>query len=220
MMESEVLMSAPLDTLSPRTEYVTEALTTTLHQRRERLNRDLVELSAQSSVLAEAAQRIIATLGAGNKVLIAGNGGSASEAQHFAAELVGRFKRDRSPFAAVALCTDTAVLTAVANDYGYEEVFARQVVAFGRPGDLLITISTSGESENLLRAAAAGHRCGVAVLAITGARYSRLAREADLALQLPDTDTALVQELQMIVTHLLCELVESELCCVDGGTPA
>ncbi len=146
-----------------------------------------------------------------NKVLVAGNGGSAAEAQHFAAELVGRFKRERAPYAVLSLTTDTSILTAVANDYGYADVFARQVLAFGQSGDLLIAFSTSGESENLLRAAVAGHQSRMTVIAITGDRPNRLDRLADVTVRVPVVDTAVAQELHMIVTHILCDIAESEL---------
>jgi D-sedoheptulose 7-phosphate isomerase len=171
----------------------------------------LGQLALRAPVLADVAAGLIEALRGGRQVLVAGNGGSAAETQHFVAELVGRFRRERRPYAVVALTADTAILTAVANDYGYEEVFARQVRALGRPGDVLLLFSTSGESENLVRAATAGHQAGMTTVAITGDRPNRLARLADLAVQVPATDTALAQELQQVVTHLLCDVVEGEL---------
>ncbi len=167
-------------------------------------------------MLAKAAGWLIETLRNGNKVFVAGNGGSAAEAQHFAAELVGRFKRERSPYAVLALTTDTSILTALANDYGYHEVFARQVLGLSQPGDLLVTFSTSGESENLIRAAMAAQQSLVRVIAITGERPNRLERHADLALRVPSIDTAIAQELHMIATHILCDLVEIELSGCEG----
>lgn len=167
--------------------------------------------------LTRVADRLVATLRAGNKLLVAGNGGSAAEAQHFAAELVGRFRRERRPYAALALTTDSAILTALANDYGYAQVFARQVEALGRPGDLLLAFSTSGESENLIAAAHVARQAGIAVVAVTGQRPSRLATLATLALRVPTADTACVQALHLIVTHLLCDLVESALALDDEG---
>src|SRR5947209_20629823 len=115
----------------------------------------LSQLTTRATTLLEVATRLVETLHRGRKVLVAGNGGSAAEAQHFATELVGRFKRERAPYAVLSLATDTSILTAVANDYGYQNVFARQVLALGQPGDLLIAFSTSGESENLICAATA-----------------------------------------------------------------
>jgi len=166
--------------------------------------------------LTEVAARLIETLRTGHKVLVAGNGGSAAEAQHFAAELVGRFKRERAPYAVLSLTTDTSILTAVANDYGYQDVFARQVLAFGQPGDMLVAFSTSGESENLLRAATAAQHCMMAIIAVTGDRPSRLECLADVTVRVPTVDTAITQELHMIVTHILCDIAESELAADEG----
>lgn len=180
-------------------------------ERRALLTEALDRLHDRAGALAAVATRLVETLRAGGKVLVAGNGGSAAEAQHFAAELVGRFQRERQPYAVLALTADTAILTAVANDYGYQEVFARQVGALGCPGDVLLAFSTSGESENLVRAAEVAHGRGLIVVAVTGERPSRLGQSADLALRLPATETALVQELHMVATHLLCGIVESEL---------
>ena len=187
-----------------------------LRWRRNLLESALAQFATRSAPLAKVAAWLIETLRNGNKVFVAGNGGSAAEAQHFAAELVGRFKRERSPYAVLALTTDTSILTAIANDYGYEEVFARQVVGLSQPGDLLVTFSTSGESENLVRAAVAAQQCQVRVIAITGERSSRLGRHAGVTLRVPSTDTAIAQELHMIVTHILCDLVEAELAGGEG----
>ena len=188
-----------------------DAVVGALADRRAVLDGALVGLAARAATVAEVAARLVDTLRTGHKVLVAGNGGSAAEAQHFAAELVGRFKRERAPYAVLSLTTDTAILTAVANDYGYADVFARQVCALGQPGDLLVAFSTSGESENLVRAAAAAWRQGMAVAAVTGGRPSRLERLADVTVRVPVVDTAVAQELHMAVTHILCDIVESEL---------
>ena len=182
-----------------------------LLERRARLGEALERLVAEPGELTEAAALIVDRLSAGGKVLVAGNGGSAAEAQHFAAELVGRFKREREPYAVLALTADTATLTSIANDYGYAEVFARQVRAFGRPGDVLVAFSTSGESENLVRAISAACEIGVSVVAVTGARPSRLAAAADLAIRVPVEETPMVQELHAVVTHVLCDVIEAEL---------
>lgn len=187
------------------------ALTLAIRERHTRLNEALAQLCFCAPTLADVAARMVGVLRAGRKVLLAGNGGSAAEAQHFAGELVGRFRRERAPYAVVALTTDTAILTAIANDYGYREVFARQVRALGQPGDLLLLFSTSGESENLVRAALAARQCGVATVAIVGAGPCRLAQLATVAIHAPATETPLVQELHQIVTHLLCEVIEAEL---------
>ncbi len=182
-----------------------------LNDRRVMLDAALERLGSQAIVLTDVATRLVETLRSGHKVLVAGNGGSAAESQHFAAELVGRFKRDRAPYAVLALTTDTAILTAIANDYGYKEVFARQVLAFGQPGDMLLTFSTSGESENLLYAARAGHERQMTIVAVTGELPNSLKSLSDVTLSIPLVDTAFVQELHMIVTHILCDIAETAL---------
>ena len=191
-----------------------------LADRATALHAALDQLRARSGVVAEVAAALVAALRAGGKVLVAGNGGSAAEAQHFATELVGRFKRERDAYAVLALTADTAVLTAVANDYGYEEVFARQVRALGRPGDVLVAFSTSGESENVVRAAIAARELGMTVVAVTGGRPSRLERAADLAVRVPTTDTPLAQEVHVVLLHVLCDVVEAELAAGGAGSSA
>jgi D-sedoheptulose 7-phosphate isomerase len=193
-----------------------ERIVNALRLRRNLLDSALVQFAMRSAPLAKVAAWLIETLRNSNTVFVAGNGGSAAEAQHFAAELVGRFKRERSPYAVLALTTDTSILTAIANDYGYEEVFARQVVGLSQPGDLLVMFTTSGESENLIRAAVAAQQCLVRVIAITGERSSRLGRHADATVRVPSSDSAIAQELHMIVTHILCDLVEAELAGCEG----
>ncbi len=207
-------LASPLQPVAPP-DYE-ERIINALCWRRNLLDDALGQIAAQPASLAKAAGWLIETLRNGNKVFVAGNGGSAAEAQHFAAELVGRFKRERQPYAVLSLTTDTSILTAIANDYGYQEVFARQVVGLGQPGDLLVTFSTSGESENLIRAAVAAQQCLMRVIAITGEQSSRLERHAGVTLRVPSTDTAIAQELHMIVTHILCDLVEAELSGCEG----
>lgn len=193
------------------------AIMTALASRQLVLDAALVQLKLGATTLSEVAARLVETLRSGRKVLIAGNGGSAAGAQHLAAELIGRFKREREAYAVLSLTTDTAILTAVANDYGYQDVFARQVSGLGQPGDLLLAFSTSGESENLARAAAAARKQRMVTIAVTGDRPSRLERLADLTVRVPAVDTALVQELHLVVTHLLCDIVESELAAWKGA---
>ena len=195
-----------------------DAVVGVLTERRGGLERALEALAARPDTLAAVATVLIKALRAGHKVLVAGNGGSAAEAQHFAAELVGRFKREREPYAVIALTADTAVLTAIANDYGYADVFARQVAALARAGDVLLLFSTSGESENVVRAAQAGRQRGVGVMAITGTGQCRLHRLADIAVEAGEGNAAAVQEVHMIVTHLLCDIVESALV-ADAACP-
>ena len=166
------------------------------------------QLSAQIEV---AAQLLTTTLHAGGKVLIAGNGGSAADAQHFAAELVGRFLLERRALPALALTTDSSVLTAVGNDYGFEQVFSRQVEALASPGDLFVGISTSGNSENVCRAQEAAGHAGCSTLALVGGEGGRLARQGGLVLQVPANHTPYIQEGHLLLIHLLCDLVERQL---------
>ncbi len=149
-------------------------------------------------------------LGAGGRLLAAGNGGSAAEAQHLTAELVGRFDGERRPFSAIALHADTSSLTAIGNDYGYAEVFARQVRAHARPEDVLVLLSTSGRSENLLRAAEAGRACGATVLALTGPLPNPLADRADDTLAVAGS-TSTVQEAHLVSVHLVCTAFEAAI---------
>src|SRR5579859_2210682 len=211
-----LILAPPLQPVG-RPDYE-ERIVNALSWRRNLLDSALAQFVTQTAPLTEAVAMLIETLRNGNKVFVAGNGGSAAEAQHFAAELVGRFKRERAPYAVLSLTTDTSILTAIANDYGYQEVFARQVIGLSQPGDLLITFSTSGESENLIRAAGAAQQCLMRVIAITGERPSRLERHASVTLRVPSTDTAIAQELHMVVTHILCDLVEAELSGCEGET--
>ncbi|MFF5533813.1 SIS domain-containing protein [Streptomyces cinerochromogenes] len=144
-------------------------------------------------------------LGSGARLLVAGNGGSAAQAQHLTAELVGRYRDDRPPFSAVALHADTSSTTAIANDYGVQEVFARQTAAHGRPGDVLLLLSTSGASANLLTAADTAHRLGMTVWALTGRAPNPLQLGADDALCVDAPVAATVQELHLVAVHMLCE---------------
>lgn len=148
------------------------------------------------------------TVDSGGTILFCGNGGSAADAQHLAAEYVVRFARERRPIAAVALTTDTSVLTAGGNDYGYETIFERQVRALGRRGDVLVLHSTSGESENLLRAAAAAREVGIRTAALLAKGGGRLRDLVDLALVVPTSSTARAQEVHLLVGHMVCDCVD------------
>ena len=166
-------------------------------------------------------ERAVATcvdsLRGGGKLLFCGNGGSAADAQHWAGELVSRFYYDRPGLAAIALTCDTSILTAVGNDYGYDYTFARQVEALGRGGDVLVAISTSGNSPNVLRAAQAARARGMQVIAFTGRAGGRLAPLADIAFRMPSDETPRIQEGHEFVGHLLCALVEAQMHPRDGG---
>lgn len=160
--------------------------------------------------LLRAAETIAACLAAGGKVLLFGNGGSAADAQHIAAEFVNRFRADRPPLAALALTTDASVMTSIANDARFEEVFVRQVRALGRPGDVAWAFSTSGASPNVLAAIAAARATGLFTIALTG-RGGPLAPAADLALRVDSADTPRIQEAHGLIGHLICALVEERL---------
>jgi D-sedoheptulose 7-phosphate isomerase len=167
--------------------------------------------------LVQVVETIAAALQAGSKLLLFGNGGSAADAQHIAAEFVNRFKMERVPLPAIALTTDSSVLTSIANDYGYAEVFAKQVRALGRRGDVAIAISTSGNAVNVLRAVAACRRIGLRTVALTGGSGGKLAGVADLALRAGGTtDTARIQETHILVGHVICEQVDVRL--FGGGS--
>ncbi|WP_433554629.1 D-sedoheptulose-7-phosphate isomerase [Micromonospora zamorensis] len=150
-------------------------------------------------------------LAGGGRLLVAGNGGSAAEAQHLTAELVGKLHHDRQPLSAIALHAETSALTAIANDYGYTDVYARQVRAHGRPGDVLLLLSTSGTSANLVTAALAAREVGLTSWALTGAAPNPLADACDEVLAVASPDTQVVQELHLVTSHLLCEYLEQEL---------
>ncbi|MEU7932684.1 D-sedoheptulose-7-phosphate isomerase [Micromonospora echinofusca] len=147
----------------------------------------------------------------GGRLLVAGNGGSAAEAQHLTAELVGKLREDRQPLSAIALHAETSAMTAIGNDYGYDEVFARQVRAHGRDGDVLLLLSTSGSSANLLAAARAGRDSGLTCWALTGPAPNPLAELCHDVLAVGSADSQVVQELHLVTSHLLCEYVEREL---------
>ncbi len=155
--------------------------------------------------------RIAVALGDGRRLLAAGNGGSAAQAQHLTAELVGRYREDRPPFSAICLSAETSSLTAIMNDYPVEELFARQVQAHGRPGDVLVLLSTSGRSPNVVSAALRGRDLGLVVLALTGPRPNPLADVADEALSVDSQFTATVQELHLVALHILCASLDREL---------
>ena len=161
--------------------------------------------------VAECAQMLIDTLQAGHKILIMGNGGSAADAQHFAAEMVGRFLLERRALAAIALTTDTSILTAVGNDYGFDDIFKRQVEALAKPDDVLIGISTSGNSKNIKRAFAAGKNLGVKTIGLLGRDGGEIASMADLDLTVPSLETPRIQEAHLVMIHILCDLVEKGL---------
>jgi len=164
-----------------------------------------------SDIIADAARIILNAYKAGRKVLLIGNGGSAADAQHIAAELAGRFKLERAGLPAIALTTNTSTLTALANDYGYDSVFSRQVEALANAQDVLIPITTSGTSPNILKAVETAHSKGVVVIALTGKNGGKLKSMADLAIVVPSDNTPRIQEAHITIGHIICHLVEKEL---------
>lgn len=173
-------------------------------------------LSAQELVepLAASVELLFATLTNNGKALACGNGGSAADAQHFIAELVGRFERDRLPLAGIALNTDTSILTAVGNDYGFDAIFERQVAALGQTGDILIAISTSGNSENVMRAIQVAHERDLVVIALTGkggGKIGKMLRDTDIHLCVPHERTMRIQEVHMLMLHAMCDGIDALL---------
>jgi D-sedoheptulose 7-phosphate isomerase len=174
------------------------------------------EAAAQAlrAPLVEAADLMIAAIRNGNKILSCGNGGSAGDAQHFSSEMLNRFERDREGFAAIALTTDASTVTAIANDYAYEEIFAKQVRALGRPGDVLLAISTSGNSGNVNKAIAAARSRDMRVVALSGRDGGSMATvldKNDVELRVPSDVTARIQEVHLLCIHCLCHLIDDAL---------
>ena len=164
--------------------------------------------------IARAGEALAQALESGHKVLSCGNGGSAADSQHFAAEMVGRFERERSGLPGIALTTDTSALTAIGNDYGFDRVFARQVEALGQPGDFLLAISTSGNSNNVIEAIKSAHAKGLAVIALTGrdgGAMAKMLRPHDFHLNVAHPRTMRVQEIHLLAIHCLCEVVDNVL---------
>jgi D-sedoheptulose 7-phosphate isomerase len=175
------------------------------------------ELTAALASIERLGDAVRAVLAGGGRILAFGNGGSAAEAQHLAAELIGRAKADRIPLPAIALAADAAALSAIANDYGFPDVFARQVRALATRKDLVVGISTSGRSENVIRGLEAAHKARAKTALLTGADGARAAALADYAVVVPSAETARVQEMHLLVIHLLCEIVDEWA--AEGNAP-
>jgi D-sedoheptulose 7-phosphate isomerase len=180
-----------------------------------RRSREAIERAAgdPAFVAATAAigERVAGAFRNGNRLLLAGNGGSAADAQHLAAEFVGRFVSDRAPLPAIALTTDTSAITSIGNDYGFEQVFARQLKANGRANDVFVAISTSGRSPNILAALTAAREIGLTTVGFTGQAQNPMQALCDLVLAVPSEETALIQQLHITAGHAICALVEREL---------
>lgn len=174
----------------------------------------LKSAAALSQPISQAVELMFTALSNGNKILACGNGGSAADCQHFAAELVGRFERERFPLPALALTTDTSILTAVGNDYSYKDVFAKQVQAFGQAGDILLAISTSGNSANVLAAVESALEREMRIVALTGKDGGQLAKmltDADVHINVPHTRTARIQEVHLVTIHCICDGIDVAL---------
>ena len=185
-------------------EQIKNIFATSIEVKRQTVSRCLDDIISLTEI-------IIQTLKAGGKILLFGNGGSAADAQHIAAEFVNRFKKDRSPLPALALTTDTSVLTSIGNDYGYELVFVKQIEALGKPGDVAWGISTSGRSPNVNLALKKAKELGLKTIALTGGNGGEMAKIADLSVIVPSSATPRIQEVHITIGHIVCELVEEEL---------
>jgi D-sedoheptulose 7-phosphate isomerase len=193
---------------TPKTQYnmskkIKQIITASIETKQK-----LLADEALVATLCDVVDQCLATYRSDGKLLFCGNGGSAADAQHIAAELSGRFYKDRAPLFAEALHVNSSYLTAVANDYGFEAVFARMVEAAGRPGDVLFAISTSGNSANVLQAVAAAKKQGMKVVGMTGSTGGKLKEEADFLLNVPSDDTPRIQECHILLGHIICELIE------------
>lgn len=175
------------------------------------LKQEVLNSSAIAKVVDALSKEMIEVLKQGGKILFCGNGGSAADAQHLAAELSGRFYYDRPPLAAEALHVNTSFLTAVANDYSFDEVYARMVNAYGKPGDMLVGLSTSGNSPNVIKALEAANKMGMVTAAFTGESGGKAKPLAKHTVQIPSTDTPRIQELHMLIGHSICEMVEQTI---------
>ncbi len=174
-------------------------------------------LEKQSANLLRAAEIIAASFNRGGRLLIMGNGGSAADAQHMAAEFVNRFKIERPPLPALALTTDTSIITSISNDYSFEDIFVKQIKALGSEGDVALGISTSGNSKNIIAAIKEAKSRGITTLALTGGDGGALAGEAELVMTVPTDDTPIIQEVHLMAEHLICDLVDTILFLEPGA---
>ena len=171
----------------------------------------LETLESNQEIIEKIALFFIGALESGKKIIFAGNGGSAADAQHLCAELVGRFKKNRKALAGLALCVNTSTITALGNDFGFEEIFSRQIEALGQSGDVFVAISTSGNSPNIIKAARKAKELGLGVVAFLGRADSGLAKLADLSLGVEISDTPRIQEMHILAGHIIAEIVEAKL---------
>jgi len=178
----------------------------------DRVARNFAQLSSLAPVIGRAAAAMTEAVRGGHKVMFCGNGGSAADSQHLAAELTGRYLKDRAPLPAIALTVDTSALTAIANDYTYADIFSRQLRGLGQRGDLLVGLSTSGNSENVLRAFGVAREIGVASIGMTGLNGGKLRTACDIAICVPAEEPNHIQEMHIAIGHYLCGFVENAVC--------
>ena len=178
----------------------------------EQIANNFINLKSKAPVIDAISEIWIDALSNGNKVIFCGNGGSAADSQHLAAELMGRYKVDRDPMAAISLTVDTSALTAIGNDYGYDQVFSRQLKGIGKKGDVLVGISTSGNSRNILDAFTVAKELGIRTVALTGESGGAMKSQADLCLNVPSSVTNNIQEMHIACGHLICGIVENHFC--------
>lgn len=178
----------------------------------EKISENFLKLKCLSENIQKLSKCCIQAIQNGNKIIFCGNGGSAADSQHLAAELVGRYKLNRRSIDSIALTTDTSIITAVANDFGYEQIFARQVEALGKSGDILVGISTSGNSKNVLLAFEVAKQKGMTTVAFTGENGGEMLKIADFKINVPSNVTNNIQEMHIAIGHLICGLIEKEVC--------
>lgn len=178
----------------------------------EQIANNFINLKSKAPIIDAISEIWIDALSNGNKVIFCGNGGSAADSQHLAAELMGRYKVDRDPMAAISLTVDTSALTAIGNDYGYDMVFSRQLKGIGKKGDVLVGISTSGNSRNILDAFTIAKQLGIRTVALTGESGGAMKSQADLCLNVPSSVTNNIQEMHIACGHLICGIVENHFC--------
>ena len=201
------------------TELLSAQATATATAHVQALAQALTEFGPATEIATDWGIRLAGALSSGSRLLVAGNGGSAAQAQHLSAEIVGRYGSERAPFSAVALHSEPSALTAILNDYGVEEVFARQVQAHGRPGDICVLMSTSGRSPNMVAAAVRARECGLRTWAMTGPVPNPLAGAADEVLAIGCPATCTVQELHLVALHIVCEAMDAELVRLAADVP-
>jgi len=177
----------------------------------ETASEKVLKLKNQASSINLAVSQIVASCKSNNKIIFCGNGGSASDAQHLAAELIGRYKEDRPPLPAIAITTDTSAITAIGNDYGFENIFSRQISGIGNSGDTLVAISTSGNSKNIIKAIEEAKKRKITVIGLTGINNSELSNLSDICIHAQSDQTNYIQEAHITIGHLICGLVEKEI---------